>query len=228
MRSLFGLALAALATAGGCASYASARLVDDDSASAPEIFGDVAQREFGKRVQVKLPSDLVVAEVSGRTVRNHVDRADKRSVQLAESLAEDKSTFSNVAPLFVDAAGARYGDLRSAAARQQADLILVTSMSESVRSENGVLPVLNLLVLPYFLVPSQTNDLTLHLRAAVVDVRNDLVYATFEDHREERMHATSAAENDDIEAAFDRLYAESLAKMRTRVVERLRQLESAP
>jgi hypothetical protein len=228
MRSLFGLALAALATAGGCTSYASARLVDDESTGAPEIYGDVAQREFGKRVQVKLPSDLVVAEVCARSSRSQPSRADKRSVQLTESLAEDKATFSNVSPLFVDSGGARYGDLRSAAARQQADLMLVTTMSESVRSENGVLPVLNLLVLPYFLVPSQTNDLTLHLRAAVLDVRNDLVYATFEDHREERMHATSAAERDEIEAAFDRLYAESLAKMRARVSERLRQLESAP
>lgn len=228
MVNRLALVLVALFAAGGCATYASARLVEDGSTEAPEIYGDVAQREFGKRVQVKLPSDLVVAEVCARSTRTQPSRADKRSVQLTETFAEDKATFSNVAPLFVDSRNSRYADLRSAAARQQADLMLVTTMSESVRSENGVLPVLNLLVLPYFLVPSQTNDLTLHLRAAVVDVRNDLVYATFEDHREERVHATSAAERDDVEAAFDRLYAESLAKMRARVTERLRQLETAP
>lgn len=84
------------------------------------------------------------------------------------------------------------------------------------------------LILPCFVVPTQTNDLDLHVRAAVIDVRNDLIYATFEDHRQERIHATVAGESDSIEEGFDRLYAESLVKLRVRVAERLRQLEVAP
>jgi len=96
-----------------------------------------------------------------------------------------------------------------------------------VKDKTGALSALNLLVLPCFVVPTQTNDLVLHLRAAVVDVRNNLVYATFEDHREERVHATVVGERDSVEEGFDRLYVDSLAKMRGRIVERLRALQNA-
>src|SRR5207249_778816 len=101
-------------------------------------------------------------------------------------------------------------------------------MSERVKNENSMLlGCLNLLIVPVFIVPTRTQDLALHLRVAVVDVRNDLVYATFEDHREERVHATAAGEKDAVEAGFDRLYADALAKMRGKVVERLRTLQAA-
>jgi hypothetical protein len=231
MRETLVLAAVALVATTGCATaYSSARLATlGEAARAPEIFGDIEQREFGKRVQVKLPAELVVAEVRAQ---NHGDyrepKADKRSVQLTEALAEDRPTFASVEPLFVDSWSAKYGDLRSAAARHHSDLMLVTSMTERAENNNGPLVALNLLVLPYFLVPSETRDLALHVRCAVVDVRNDLVYATFEDHREERIHASGSGMSDAMESAFDRLYADTLAKMKTRVAERLKQLEATP
>lgn len=224
----FTASFAALAAA-GCAAYASPRLLAEDAVErTPEVFGDVEAREFGKRVQVKLPSELVIAEVRARTDGDRRDRADKRSVQVADALGEDKATFSNVEPLFVDSWAAKYADLRATASRHRADLMLVASMTERVRDEDAtLLGALNLLVLPCFLVPTRTRDLSLHVRVAVVDVRNDLVYATFEDHREERVHATAVGEKDAVEAGFDRLYADSLPKMRARIVERLRSLERA-
>jgi hypothetical protein len=172
-------ALAALA-ATGCTSYASARLAPDDAvAKTPEVFGEIEKFEFEKTVQVRLPAQLVVADVASRSRGDHED------------------------------------------------LMVVTSMVEQVKDKTGALSALNLLVLPCFLVPTQTNDLVLHLRAAVVDVRNNLVYATFEDHREERVHATVVGERDSVEEGFDRLYVDSLAKMRGRIVERLRALQNA-
>jgi hypothetical protein len=230
MRRFLTLAtIAAAAAAPGCATYSSSRLAHEGAAArAPEIFGDIEARNFGKRVQVKLPSELVIAEVRADSGRQRQGKADKRAVQVADALAADRATFSNVEPLFIDDGSAKYEDLRATASRHRADLMLVASLTERVSDENGALAGLSkLLVLPCFLVPTETDDLSLHLRVAVVDVRNDLVYATFEDHREERVHATAAGERDAVEAGFDRLYADSLAKLRGRVVERLRSLERA-
>ena len=218
-------ALAALSAA-GCSSYASARLAPDEATlgRAPEIFGEIEKFEFEKHVQVKLPAQLVVAEVASRSRGDREDSSDKRGVQLVEALSQEKSAFADVSPLFATGGADQFDRLRRAASRHHADLMLVTSMVEQVKDRTGALSALNILVFPCFVVPTQTNDLVLHLRAAVVDVRNNLVYATFEDHREERVHATVAGEKDAVEEGFDRLYADSLAKMRTRVAERLKSL----
>jgi hypothetical protein len=214
--------------AAGCSSYASARLAPDDAAERPaEIFGTIENREFAKQVQVDLPAELVVAEVRRGGSAGRQLEADKRSVQLTGSLAQAKSTFSDVAPLFADGAKT-FEALRGAASAQHADLMLITEMSERVEDRSGVLQVLNILILPAWLVPTKTDDLTLHLRAAVVDVRNGLVYATFEDHREERVHSPSASRRDSVDEGFDRLYAASLDGLRARVDERLQKLDAAP
>jgi hypothetical protein len=229
MRTLLGLAVSvAVLASAGCATYASARLDDSDAAArAPEVFGEIEKMEFGKSVQVTLPAELVVADVVGRVSGAHEATSDRRGVELTEALAADKATFSDVEPLFAERGAGGIDALRAAASRHHAQLLIVTSMTEQVKDDNGVLPLLHLLVVPCFVVPTQTDDLVLHLRAAVIDVRNGLVYATFEDHRRERVHATLAGEKEAVEDAFDRLYADSLAKMKTRVADRLKTLSTA-
>jgi len=229
MSRLLGLAASAVFLASaGCASYASARLDDSDAAArTPEVFGEIEKLEFGKSVQVTLPAELVVADVVGRVSGDHERTSDRRGVELTDALAADKATFADVEPLFTEPGTGGLDALRAAASRHHAQLLIVTSMTEQVKDANGVLPLLQLLIVPCFLVPTQTDDLVLHLRAAVIDVRNGLVYATFEDHRRERVHATLAGEKDAVEDAFDRLYADSLAKMKSRVAERLKTLSTA-
>jgi hypothetical protein len=226
MRWLPGL-MSVLFAAVGCTSYASARLAPDEAVRPAQVFGEIEKAEFAKDVQAKVPSDLVVAEVFAKPSSNRDVKTDKRSVQLVQALGKGSGTFSDVAPLFTDRV-AGFEALRAAAASHHADLMLVAEMSERVADRTGVLAALNLLVVPCFVVPTQTNDLALHVRAAVVDVRNGLVYATFEDHREERVHATAVGEKDAVEEGFDRLYAASLEGLRTRVDERLRKLATAP
>lgn len=227
--TILTLVLAMLAS-GGCATYTSARLHEGMSSDAPppQIFGVLEGREFAKRVQVKLPADLVVAEVRGNTHGGDMT-ADKRSVQLTTALGEERSAFADVSPLFL--ASTNLGELRTAAARQHADLMVVTTMEERVRDDGNALGfvgrLLNLLIVPAFVLPGEADKLSLSIRAAVIDVRDDLVYATFQDHREEDIHSTQMGEKSAIEAGFDRLYADSLAKLRTRVTERLRTLEHA-
>lgn len=224
-RSLFAVLLLA---ATGCSTYASARLVPDDAADKPlQVFGVIEGQQFAKDVQVKLPSDLVVAEVTQRWNRKRDVPTDKRSVQLVGALANDSQTFSDVAPLFADGAET-FEALRAAASAHHADLMLVTEMSERVEDRSGVLGLLNVLIVPCWLVPTKTDALTLHVRAAVVDVRNGLVYATYEDHREERVNSPSASRADAVDEGFDRLYAASLEGLRTRVDERLKKLDAAP
>lgn len=221
-------AMVLVLAAGGCASYASMRLEPGSAVPRrPEVFGEIEKLEFGKSVQVKLPADLVVADVVAEVRGEHEQTADKRGIQLADALGADRATFSDVAPLFTEGGAGRLDFLRAAAARQHAQLMLVTSMTEQVKDENGVLAALNLLIFPCFVVPTQTDELVLHVRAAVIDVRNGLVYATFEDHRAERIHATAVGEKDAIEDGFDRLYADSLAKMKTRLADRLKTLDAA-
>jgi hypothetical protein len=226
---VLGVAVTVLSlAAGGCATYASPRLgLPDAPERPPEVFGEIEKLEFGKTVQVTLPADLVVADVVARVRGDREDTADRRGVQLADALATDKATFADVEPLFTESGGGGFDALRAAASRHHADLLIVTSMTEQVKDETGILPVLDLLVVPCFVVPTRTDDLVLHLRAAVVDVRNGLVYASFEDHRHERIRATAVGEKGEIEDGFDRLYADSLAKLKIRVADRLRTLSTA-
>jgi hypothetical protein len=225
------IATAVALAASGCASYASARLESAEAQErAPEIFGEVARLEFGKRVQVALPAHLVVSDVIGGSSRRNPDVQDRRTVQLVDVLGKDAETYSWVEPLDIstdgrDSAGLTAARLRDAASRHHADLMLVTSMGERVEERYNPLGILKLLVLPCFLVPTETTDVRLSVKSAVVDVRNNLVYATFEDFREDRVHASAYAERDAVTESFDKLYADSLEKMRERVASRLRTLE---
>jgi hypothetical protein len=224
MRPLGVLALLAAASAAlaGCASAASAMpaqgLVAD---RALEVWGDVQRLEFGKQVQIRLPARLVVAD------RGFGEFEAQRLEALVEGLEEDDVTWTDVASLDAAAqpgtAHRPYSleDMRAAASRLQADLLLVAVRDEDLVEGHNVAAVLKILLLPMLFVPTEEDDLSLGVRAAVIDVRNGLVYATFEDHREAEVTSSVAGEDDAVEEAWRALWKDSVARMRERLGRKL-------
>jgi len=214
--------LGALALAPGCSTTAphyAARAGLDRTER--EIFGDVAAQEFSKQLQVRLPAKLAVADVTGDTW-DGVDR--RRLVAAVHGLGEDSDTYSDVVSL---GALPRTNDesLRREAAGHQADLELVILRREAVRSETSGLGILNLLILPMFFVPTEKNSVQLTVRAMVRDVRNGLIYTTFDDHVETRVSSTFVGETSDVRDAGDELFAACVTRMRETLARKLATLE---
>lgn len=192
-----------------------------------EVWGDVQRLEFGKRIQVQLPARICVADVSW----NDFDRGS-RVTTLVEALGADDATSSDVGVLHtfdgetaVERAG--FEALRAAASRQRADLLLVMERTETVREGHNAAAVLKILLLPMLFLPTEDDDVELTVRAAVVDVRNGLVYATLDDHREGAVTASAASEERAVRDERRRLWAESVTSLRERMATKLRKLESA-
>jgi hypothetical protein len=196
-------------------------------AAAPplQVYGDVERLEFAKEFQVTLPARLAVADASNPWLRENRNRLPGT----VEKLAEDRGSWKDVNSLFTfedDAAmrSARFEDLRQAAARQQADLLLVLRRSERVESSGNALSILKLLILPMLFLPTEDVETTSSLRAAVVDVRNGLVYATHDDEAVQRFTATAAGEESATRAAFDESWDRIADRMRVRIPEKVRAL----
>ena len=211
---------AALAT-GGCASAAmSAPASAADSAAPRQVFGDIERLQFSKQVQVRLPAKLAVADVTGWD-------SNRRAAQAIAALAEDPGTWSDVTSVFF-APGERdfsFEDLRAAAARQQSDLMIVAQRTEVSEQESNGLGIFKILILPMLFLPTEDLRTTVGVRAAVIDVRNGLVYTTFDTHKEREATTTYAGADTHGRRDRDELFTETLTEMRTTLARKLRTLE---
>lgn len=215
------LVLACALAASGCASSSAfEKVAPADAAQAREVFGDIERLQFSKQVQVRLPAKAAVTDVGGRD-------ADRRRAQTIDALAQDPGTWSDVTSVFVapGESARTFDDLRTAASRQQSDLMVVTMRTETTVQDGNGLGILKLLILPLFLVPTEDVRTTVGVRAAVVDVRNGLVYTTFDAHKERETSATWAGAESSARRDRDELFAETLTEMRTALARKLRALE---
>jgi hypothetical protein len=223
--SILCLALAsALAAAPGCASTAptASSLVALDQMER-QIFGDVAAHEFSKQLQVRLPAKMAVADVTGDR-RNGLEQ--RRLVQTINALGEDTDTYTDVVSLATHE-GSSNERLREQAAGHQADLELVVLRREAVQAESSGWSVLNLLIVPMLFVPTQQNDVRLTVRAVVRDVRNGVIYTTFDEHLETRVSSSLVAESADVREASDELFDRCVTRMREILARKLASLERA-
>lgn len=216
--------LAAALAASGCASTA----MSDTGAAPLQVYGDVERLEFAKDFQISLPARLAVADASDPWLLEHRDRL----AGTMEKLAEDRGSWKDVNSVFAfegDAAmrSARFEDLRQAAARQQADLMLVLRRRERTESSGNGLAILKILLIPMLFLPTEDVRTTLDLRAAVVDVRNGLVYATHDDQAVREFTASVVGEEAESRSAFDESWDRIVERMRTRVPEKIRALGGA-
>lgn len=216
--SVVPVVLCAALAAPGCASVA------DSSPDAPlQVSGDVERLQFAKSIQIGLPARLVVVDATP----NFTDERRNHVADIVAAFSEDRGSWTTVDSLFAfddDAAlrSARFEDLRQAASRQQSDLMLVVRRRRTQRAESGVLGLLNLLILPAFLVPTREVRTTLDVRAAVVDVRNGLIYATCEDRTVAEETVPAAFTSSARERGDDATWSEAVGHLRVRVPEKLR------
>jgi len=187
-----------------------------------EIFGDVEAQEFSKRMQVRLPAKLAVADVT----RQGDEQDHRRLVQAVNGLAEDSETYVDVVSLEIPR-GITAEQLRRDASGHQADLQLSILRRETVRAGTNGWGFLKLLIVPMFFVPTEENDVQLTVRAVVRDVRNGLIYTTFDDRCELRVTSSVVAENDDVRRTQDELFDRCVTRMREVLGRKLAALERA-
>ena len=216
--------LGALAFTPACGSTAGYYTTDAATVDAAErqVFGDLAAHHFGKRMQVQLPAKLAVVDVTGDTWNGVSDR---RLVQAVEGLVEDDVTYTDVVSLSAGDGDVDPEGLRNQAAAHQADLELIVLRREEVHSNHHGLGILNVLIIPMFVVPTQSNDVHLTVCAMVRDVRNGLIYTTFDHHDERNVWSSFTGERADIRRTADALYTECVAKMRESLTRKLTSLE---
>ena len=216
------LVAAAAVSAPGCSSVMSAENADVATMASKEIFGDIERLQFSKQVQVALPASGAVADVSSD------GRARERVIPAIAALSEDRSTWTDVNSVFLfddDAAargGARFEDLRAAASRQRSDLLLVVRRTERERATSNVLCVFNLLLVPMLFLPTSDVRTTFDVHAAVVDVRNGLVYTTYDDQVVEEFSTSVAGRSGNVREALDGSWDRIVARMKARLAEKLR------
>jgi hypothetical protein len=229
MKQLGPLVLAASAALGcGACSSSQELAVATRTSDAREVFGDIEQLEFGKRVQVRLPARLAVQDVSAQS---EADRRRRLAATVA-ALSEDTATWSDVGSLHLGGDEVRHGatrfeTFRAAASRQQADLLLVAERIETVRREGNGLGFLKILILPAFLVPTERVKTSVDIHTAAIDVRNGLVYATTDQHGERESHATWFRREDVHREQADELFGGALPGLRETLARKLRLLEGA-
>lgn len=221
-RSLVPVVLAAVFASAGCASVASWEPSASSLVAPREIFGDIERLEFGKQSQVRLPARLAVADVSGYD-------EDRRRVETIAALAKDTSTWTDVTSVFsLSGENVRkFADLRAAAARQQSDLMLVSQRTERTVVDTNALGIFKILILPMLFLPTEEVKTTVGVRAAVVDVRNGLVYTTFDSHLERETTTTAAGAKSQGREFADALFTETAAEMREVLARKLRTIEDA-
>jgi hypothetical protein len=181
------LALAgALAVAGaGCSSvtlaYERRTAVEEGTFQ----FDDASVEEsFAKRAQIRFPARVAVFGIE----RNRFGRwADPEVVQFEAALGEDGEHVAEVLPLpgFLTGEG-RVRDvaaLRRTAARAHADAILLYEQDVALEDGANALRILNLTIVGAWVIPSTWYRVDLETTAALVDVRNGVVYATLHDAR---------------------------------------------
>jgi hypothetical protein len=228
-----GFAAAAIlaAAAAGCSSVTGA--YENDAARAVQIKGGFRfegkgiEESFKLREQAVLPMRIAVYGLDTNPCGGF---EDLRVGDLDRLLEPDREDFSEVLPLPGFLAGPRTLDvdtLRQAAAVAHADVLLLYEQSTTYDESRSALAILNLLILPAWLVPTTPYTIEMDTRAALVDVRNGLVYLTLHDFRRDENHAPSALVADRARerreevraAAFETLAAqmrEKLARLRVR------------
>lgn len=228
MRAFRRAALAAAVllsvAAAGCSSVAGAYEEEGRLAAGDRgfRFDDLAVREsFERAPQLRFPSRILVAGLESNRTGCYGSPGQQA---LVEAMGKDVGLWSEAAPLPWFLVAGPPGDveaLRRAAAQSQADLLLLYEQSVTLDQDRNALSVLNLLVLPTLFLPTVPYEATVRSAAAVVDVRNGLVYATAADERREGGIAPSAWVSGGARDLKRRLMAEALAAMHADLKERI-------
>jgi hypothetical protein len=217
--------LSAIALAAGCASPSGAYMDADDRRMGPAdsswgiSFDDASiQDAFQLPEQLAVPLKLATVGIERNPYGVYLDR---EADELDQRLAKDRVTFRDVVPL-VDFlfSGRERGTLdldriRRVAARAHAEALLIYDQKVRVESSYNLLCLLNLTIVGAYVVPGLSYELTMETRAALVDVRNGVIYAVVRDTRSVRELAPTGTADNCAKEAKRRLRQESFDALAT-------------
>jgi hypothetical protein len=222
---LFVAIAVSVALAAGCASPSGAYLDADDRRVGPAeaawgvSFDDASiQDAFQLPEQLAVPLKLATVGIERNPYGVYLDR---EADELDQRLAKDRVTFRDVVPL-VDFlfSGRERGTLdldriRRVAARAHAEALLIYDQKIRVESSYNPLCLLNLTIVGAYVVPGLSYELTMETRAALVDVRNGVIYAVVRDSRSAREMAPTGTADDCAKETKRRLRQESFDALAT-------------
>ena len=221
-----------------CGSSLNARAVTATSmldAAPHEVYGDRERLEYGKTQQVRLPARVAVADVTPAYTADGSWRGEgatrARRTALQDRLTDDPERFSDVVSLLgIDEhvyGEASRDDLRARAAVHQADLVLAWETRERVEEGHTFGALFKVLLLPMLFLETEENRVHLDVRAVVMDARNGLRYATFDDHRTATVVARVGTERELVATSLRSLFDDAVAKLRDEVGRKLGALDGS-
>ncbi len=222
-RAVVLLAFAALAA--GCASPSGAYMDADDRRMGPAeaawglSFDDASILDaFERPEQLAVPLKLATVGIERNPYGVYLDR---EADELDQRLAKDRVTFRDVVPLvdFLfsdrDRGTLDLDRIRRVAARAHADALLIYDQKVRVESSYNLLSLLNLTIVGAYVVPGLSYELTMETRAALVDVRNGVIYAVVRDSRSAEEMAPTGTADDHAKEVKRRLRLESFDALAT-------------
>jgi hypothetical protein len=180
-----GMATVVLAlAAAGCSSMEAAYERGASVADAGSFeFKDIGIEEaFRRKEQIRFPARVAVWGIE----RNrHGAFADGKVVELERALAAEEGLFSEVLPIprFLAERNCSADALRQSAALAHADVLLLYEQRLAVDERSDWLRVFNVTVVGAWIVPSTPYEMRLETWAALLDVRNGVVYTMLHDDR---------------------------------------------
>jgi hypothetical protein len=165
-----------------------------------EIDDKTIAEAFAKKEQLAWPARLAVARLGSTTQYRWSDERALASVPASEQQLIEKrfpqgeriSQVVTLSPIFSASAKPSLQQLRLEAARTHADLLLVYGVACNDDTCLNALSILDLAILPMFVVPGRSVETLAVGGMALVDVRNGFVYA-LAGHDDRRGGVASAA-----------------------------------
>jgi len=159
------------------------------------------EESFQRKEQVRFPARIALY---GFERNPYGTFSDGKVIDLEKALGEDAALFSEVLPvprfLAQDGTARDVEVLRGAAARAHADVLLLYEQEVEMRQSTSPLRILNLTIVGAWLVPSTPYEIHVETWAALLDVRNGVIYQTFHDARTVEGSAPSALADDHAKA----------------------------
>jgi hypothetical protein len=229
MRGIPGLVAAMLLAASasaGCASVEAAYERSERVETRGFQFDDpTIEQSFARADQLRLPARVAVYGFERNRFGTY---SDGKGAQFEKALEADDAHFSEVLPIpkFLAQEG-RARDvetLRRSAAKAHADTILLYEQEVEMDQSTSPLVLLNLTIVGAWVIPTVSYETRLETTAALVDVRNGVIYATLHDERRGVGTSPSALAADAAKETKARLREEAFKEMAASLKQKLDRL----
>lgn len=193
MRFCEAMGCAAVLLAAGCTSVSAAyeRGAPVEARGGFKFDESGIEQSFQRVEQLRFPARIAVWGIERNPYGTF---SDGKVIELERTLAADGALFSEVLPIprFLSPGGGDVDSLRKAAALAHADVILLYEQEVHMDENPNFLRILNLTIVGAWVIPSTPYEIRIETWAALVDVRNGVIYTTLHDSRTGEGNAPSA------------------------------------